>query len=251
MVLLGRPADSFDLVLVGGGLQNGLIALSALHREPTCRIALVEAESTLGGNHTWCVHAEDVPDDARAWFDPLIVKRWPGYDVCFPDLTRTLDSPYAVVSSSHFARVVGDAFSAQADWKLLTGRQAIRVDAHGVELDDGTALNGSLVIDARGPDPSGAGTRCGFQKFVGLECRTKRPHGVLRPLLMDARCSQQDGFRFFYVLPLEPDRLLIEETRFSRSITLDVPAARVAIEAYAAQAWPIAEILRVERGILP
>jgi lycopene beta-cyclase len=251
MVLLGRPDDSFDLVLVGGGLQNGLIALSALHHRPDCRIALVEAESTLGGNHTWCVHAADVPSEAHAWFDPLIVKRWPGYDVRFPNLVRTLDSPYAVVSSSHFAQVVTAAFAANSHWKLSTGKRATRIDAQAVSLDDGTTLRGSLVIDARGPDLASASTRCGFQKFLGLECRTAQPHGVLRPMLMDATCSQHDGFRFFYVLPLETDRLLIEETRFSRASSLDVSAARAGIEAYAAGAWPIVEILREERGILP
>jgi lycopene beta-cyclase len=243
--------DPFDLVLVGGGLQNGLIALSALHHDPTCRVALIEAESVLGGNHTWCVHAEDVPERARTWFEPLIVKRWSGYDVRFPNVTRTLDSPYAVVSSTHFAGVVRAAVEASAGSRLLTGKRALRIGAHAVELDDGSVQRGKLVIDARGPDPSTAGTRSGFQKFVGLELRTETAHGVPRPLLMDATCSQQDGFRFFYVLPLAEDRLLVEETRFSRSAALDVPAARAAVRAYAAGLAPVAECLREERGILP
>ena len=48
--------------------------------------------------------------------------------------------------------------------------------------------------------------RAGYQKFVGLEIRTPQPHGMVRPLLMDARVAQIDGFRFVYVLPLAPDR---------------------------------------------
>src|ERR1700755_3519680 len=88
----------FDLVLVGGGLANGLIALRALQRQGA-RVAIVEAEATLGGNHTWCVHPADAPAESRAWFEPLIVARWPEYEVCFPDLQRTLRSAYAVVSS--------------------------------------------------------------------------------------------------------------------------------------------------------
>src|SRR5438128_17995 len=91
-------ADPFDLVLVGGGLQNGLIALAALHAHPRCRIALIEASDRLGGNHTWCVHARDVSPSARVWFEPLIVQRWPSYDVRFPALARTLASEYAVIS---------------------------------------------------------------------------------------------------------------------------------------------------------
>jgi lycopene beta-cyclase len=243
--------DHFDLVLVGGGLQNGLIALSALHNNPGCRIALIEAEPELGGNHTWCVHAEDVPERARVWFERLIVKRWSGYDVRFPGFTRTLSSPYAVVTSTHFARVVRAAVGTSAGSLVLTGKRAVRISAHAVELDDGSVHHGKLVVDARGPDPAAAGSRSGFQKFVGLELRTETAHGVSRPLLMDATCSQHDGFRFFYVLPLAEDRLLVEETRFSRSAALDVPAAHSAVRAYAAGLAPIAECLREERGVLP
>ena len=64
---------SFELVLVGGGLQNGLIALASLARNPARRIALVEAGETLGGNHTWSLHAQDVPAAARAFVEPLLV----------------------------------------------------------------------------------------------------------------------------------------------------------------------------------
>jgi lycopene beta-cyclase len=246
-----RREVGFDLVLVGGGLQNGLIALSALHNSPGCRIALIEAEPALAGNHTWCVHAEDVPDSARSWFEPLIVKRWPGYDVRFPGLSRTLHSPYAVVTSTHFARVVQSALEASVGCQVLTGKRAVRIDAAAIELDDGSVVRGKLVVDARGPDASAVGSRSGFQKFVGLELETERPHGVPRPLLMDATCSQQDGFRFFYVLPLAENRLLVEETRFSRSPALDVPAARAAVQAYAASLVSVTRCLREERGILP
>jgi len=54
-----------DYLLVGGGLQSALIALALLQREPTPSIAVVEREPLLGGNHTWCFHAADVPATAR------------------------------------------------------------------------------------------------------------------------------------------------------------------------------------------
>ena len=77
----------FDVVLVGGGLQNGLIALAALRRNPKLRIAMVERDARPGGNHTWCLHAADVPAAARKPTSTLlVVARWPGYDVRFPTL---------------------------------------------------------------------------------------------------------------------------------------------------------------------
>ena len=41
--------DGFDLILVGGGLQNGLIALAVRSRWPHARIALVERGDHVGG----------------------------------------------------------------------------------------------------------------------------------------------------------------------------------------------------------
>lgn len=245
------PDEPYDLVLVGGGLQNGLVALCALHADAGCRIALVEAERRLGGNHTWCVHARDVPDSARPWFEPLVVERWAGYDVVFPDQQRTLSSAYAYVSSERFAAVVSAAFARSRGCQLITGRRAVAVGAQAVRLDDAQVLHGRLVVDARGPEPFAYAGRCGYQKFVGLEIELAGAHGLTRPIMMDARCPQRDGYRFFYVLPLTARSLLVEETRFSLSSGLDVPRGRAAVRSYAARFGAISRVLREEVGVLP
>ena len=55
----------------------------------------------------------------------------------------------------------------------------------------------------------------GWQKFVGREVRLAAPHGLERPIVMDACVDQQDGYRFVYCLPFAQDRLLIEDTYYS------------------------------------
>lgn len=248
---LADRKELFDLVLVGGGLQNGLVALSALQSGPGRRVALIEAEPRLGGNHTWCVHAADVPPDARRWFEPLVVARWPAYDVFFPDQQRTLSSAYACVSSERFESVVAGALVGQSGCRLMTGRRVVSLGRGAVTLDNGSLVRGRVVVDARGPDASAYSGRCGYQKFVGLELEFERAHGVLRPIMMDARCEQRDGFRFFYVLPLSGRRLLVEETRFSPSRRLDVPDGRAAVRDYAARFGVVCRELREEVGVLP
>jgi lycopene beta-cyclase len=109
------------------------------------------------------------------------------------------------------------------------------------------------VIDARGPGayPLRA-VRAGYQKFVGLEVRLQRPVDRSIPMLMDANVPQTDGFRFFYVLPYAPDRVLIEDTYFSDSPLLDQEGLREEVLAYAARnGYEIAEVLRTEHGVLP
>jgi lycopene beta-cyclase len=241
----------FDLVLVGGGLQNGLIALSALHNAPDCRLAMIEAGPRLGGNHTWCVHGGDVSSGAQVWFAPLVEQRWTAYDVQFPGHARTVHSSYSVVSSDRFASVVTERLAEHPRCVLLTGTKALEVGAHEVRLDNGATMHGRLVVDARGPDPSAYRGRCGYQKFLGLELVLREPHQLARPILMDATCAQLDGYRFFYVLPLGPERLLIEETRFARGPELDVAGARAAIYAYAARFGSVLECAREETGVLP
>lgn len=247
----GHSAHNFDLVLVGGGLQNGLISLASLHKDPSRRIALVETGERVGGNHTWSLHAADVPDSARPFIDPLIVARWDGYDVQFPNLSRTLSSAYAVISSERFAQVVEARLRAAPGCELLLGRRALAVDANEVRLDDGRVLRADVVIDARGPGEPSASLRAGYQKFLGRELRTRRPHGLQRPLLMDATVAQRGGFRFFYVLPLAPDRVLVEDTSFTRSPALDLPATRAAIDTYASRYGEVVECVREESGVLP
>jgi len=240
-----------DYALVGGGLQNGLIALALGAQRPGTRIALIERGSSVGGNHTWCFHAADVPERAAAWIDPLVIARWQGYDVAFPAFTRSLATPYACVSSQRLHERVVAELGASVHLSTI----AEHVDAHEVVVRDARGRRETIcarvVIDARGPDHA-TPLACGWHKFLGRELQLAARHDVQQPLLMDATVPQRDGFRFMYVLPLAADRLLVEDTYFSDGSSFDVAASRVEIERYAAaKGWRLASVAREEPGILP
>ena len=206
---MGIASSPVDLALVGGGLQNGLIALAALAARPDLRLVVLERGPTLGGDHTWCFHADDVPTAAAAWFAPLVAHRWDGYEVAFPTRRRTLTSPYAALTSARFDAVVGAALAAAPNARLVRGAEvdAVAPGRVGYRADGAWhELTATTVVDARGPQRTAADA--GWQKFVGHELALDRPHGLTRPMLMDATVAQDDGFRFSYVLPLAPDRLL-------------------------------------------
>ena len=88
-----------DHVIVGGGLQGCLLAHAIAHHRPAARVLLVERSDRLCGNHTWSFHAADIPQQTRVWFDPLVTKKWPGYFVKFPGLSRRVGIPYETISS--------------------------------------------------------------------------------------------------------------------------------------------------------
>ena len=238
----------FDTLLVGGGLANGLTALAMLDARPDARIALVERAPAAAGNHTWCFHSGDLAEEHRRFVEPLVVHRWDGYAVRFPSHERELDEPYAAVTSERLAAVLKQRLGSN----LLLGRAAIEVAPEHVVLDDGTRLRAPLVVDARGPSRFRAEGSVAWQKFVGLELELASASPITRPILMDARVPQLDGFRFVYVLPLSETRVLVEDTYFSDGPELDVGALRTRILAYALErGLAVASVGREERGVLP
>jgi lycopene beta-cyclase len=239
-----------DYALVGGGLQNGLLALALRARQPDARVAIIESSDALGGNHTWCFHAGDVTPEMATWIDPVVAVRWSGYDVAFPAYTRTLDAAYACVTSAGLAAAV-----AASGCELILASTAVEVAADHVVVRsrDGVVreVRARAVIDARGPDRADVAAT-GWQKFVGQELRLTTPHGLTRPMMMDATVEQLDGFRFMYVLPLSADRVLVEDTYFANGTHLDAMTLRERIGSYVrARGWEIAAVEREESGVLP
>ena len=238
---------SVDVILAGGGLANSLIAMRLKATRPNLRVIMLERENRIGGEHTWCHFASDVSPQIGAWLRPLIVKEWPGYDVHFPLHSRTLSTPYRAITSTRLHEVVAPIMGEDA-W---LGVDIAEVTPASATLADGRTFTAPVVIDARGPRRS-PHLVLAWQKFVGRVVRLDRPHGMTRPIVMDATVPQLDGYRFLYVLPLSPDTLMIEDTRYSDGPALDRTEIGGQIEAYAAsRGWKIAATEREEDGILP
>ena len=120
-----------------------------------------------------------------------------------------------------------------------------------VQLASGEVLHARAVIDGRGMRPSSR-LALGYQTFLGQEVRLAAPHGLSAPIIMDASVEQQGGYRFVYVLPFGPDRVLIEDTHYVDTPAWQPERLRANIRAYAAaRGWQIAELLREEHGSLP
>lgn len=250
--MTARTNGDFDYLLVGGGLGNSLIALSLFAQRPGIRVGLVEKQATLGGNHIWCFHAGDVDARAHSYVSKLVSVSWPRYEVRFPELVRTLEQPYAAVRSERLDKVVRSAFSERAGSRLFLERLAVHTTARSVTLDDGRVLHADVVIESRGPEAFAADGSAGYQKFLGLELKLRRPCPIQHPVLMDALVTQRDGFRFMYALPLAADRVLLEDTYFSDHKELDRERLEAEIIGYAANnGFDVEYVVREETGVLP
>ena len=237
---------SWDLIFVGGGLANGLIAYRLLQQQPTLRTLVIDAGAGFGGNHTWSFHETDLSPAERQWTAPLVEHRWPAYTVAFPGFVRRVDLAYCSATSERFHEVLTGAG--------VRGRFGVEVtdlSPTTVRLAEGGTLEAGAVIDGRGPGPM-RHLRFAWQKFVGREFRLRHPHRLSGPIVMDATVAQADGFRFVYVLPFAPDRLLVEDTYYADGPALDIPASRDRIDAYLNdKGWVAEAVLREETGVLP
>lgn len=237
----------WDLIFVGGGLANGLIALRLRQQRPELRVLMLEAGARPGGNHTWSFHQDDLSAEQHRWLAPLVAYRWSGYDVRFPTHRHTLPGDYFSITSERFAAAIAQAMGDG----LLTGVSAISVTPEAVTLDDGRTLTATAVIDGRGYRAS-AHLIAGRQAFLGQQWRLRQPHGLTRPILMDATVDQRGGYRFVYTLPLSPTELLIEDTHYIDRATLDSTVLRQHIAEYAQQqGWMLDRLVREEQGSLP
>jgi lycopene beta-cyclase len=238
---------TYDLILAGGGLANGLIAWRLKQLRPELSVLCIEEQPHLGGNHTWSFHEGDLTAEQHRWLQPLVVQRWAAYDVHFPQRSRRLNSGYASITSERFADVIqadlGDA--------LRTGQRITRLTPSAVVMESGEQLQALAVIDGRGVQPT-ANMVLGQQAFLGQLLRLRAPHGLTAPIIMDARVAQYEGYRFVYVLPFTADSLLIEDTHYVDQHSFSAAQLRQHVAEYAAaQGWEIAECLREEQGVLP
>jgi lycopene beta-cyclase len=236
-----------DLAIVGGGLAGGLIALALKHNRPELDVRVIEGEARLGGNHVWSFFDTDIAPEDWPIVEPLIGWRWQNYDIIFPAHRRTLEAVYNSIDSEHFDAVVRAALTPD---QILKGR-AVSVSATRITLDDQRVVEAKGVIDASGVGDF-SHLSAGWQKFVGQLLVLDRPHGLTRPIVMDASVEQLDGYRFVYCLPFSETEVFVEDTYYSDTSDLDVAAVSARVTEYAkAKGWHPARIERQESGVLP
>jgi lycopene beta-cyclase len=236
-----------DLILTGGGLSAGLIALALARYRPDISVAIVETGERFGGNHTWSSFESDLTADGRALAAPLIAHRWPDYAIRFPAIRRFFAAPYQSATSERLHA----ALMALPNLRRHLGVPVAAVSPTSVTLADQRTIEAAAVLDARGQREA-PHLDLGFQKFVGLEVELEAPHGLTGPIIMDATVDQHDGYRFVYTLPFTPTTALIEDTYYADGAALDRAGVAARVHAYAAvQGWRIARVIRDEDGVLP
>lgn len=242
------PTGTCDLAIIGGGLAGGLIALAAQRAHPDRHILLIEARPALGGNHLWSFAESDIGKADRALLAPLISFGWRSYSIVMPSWQREIADPFYSIRSDRFDTALRQIMPAGA---IICGRSAVSVTPVSVELDDGQHIDAGGVIDARGGadlallDPA-------WRKFVGYELQLAGPHSVRRARLIEIADGDSDILGFQTMLPLEADRLFVEDVRYEPDPGLDLAEhARRIFNLAAKFGWRITDSARGHAGVIP
>jgi lycopene cyclase len=183
---------------------------------------LVEHGERFGGRHVWSFFASDVASTDAWLVEPLVAARWDGYEVRFPGHSRVLSTPYRSILSENLDAALRAALPADA---LLDGAEVLEAGQERVVAGGRAGTAGGGVIDARGatamPHMAGAGSAS-----IGELLRLDHPHGLARPIVMDAWVEQTDGYRFVYCLPFSATEVFVEDTFYTDDPRLDRAAMR-------------------------
>ena len=244
-------SEMLDMIIVGAGLSGLMTAWRCLDVNPELRIEIIEMSNQIAGDHTWSFNLTDIAEDLRDWIEPFIAYRWDSYDVKFPKRKRTLDITYCTGNSETLRTCVQPHIdSGRLRVRLNTSVETLASD-HMI-LEGGERFEARCVLDARGFDPN-ENVILGYQKFVGHVIKTKQPHGVERPIIMDATVEQLGGYRFVYCLPYSETELLVEDTYYTDGPELRSQEVDARIKDYIRDSLNLNayEVLRREKGVLP
>lgn len=202
--------SSHPVVIIGAGLAGLSLAVRLIALPKPPKILLIDRRTTFERDRTWC-HWAVQPHP----FTHCVSHRWTDWTV--GDSSKTIQRSHPQFA---YERIPSDVFYREAlaqleasgqvetRWGVAINEVIETSSGVTITLADQTSIQAQHVFDSR-PNPQlPAGWR---QIFRGLEL--KGAHNANRQAtLMDFQSAGPQGIRFFYVLPLSADTLLVEDT---------------------------------------
>ena len=250
-----------DVIIVGGGLSGGLLALRLALGQPEPRILLLERSNTLGGNHTW---GFSTTGDAPEWLRPIISKTWTKFDVRFPRTDKAFDLQFHVIRSQDFNK----GLKTRLGPNIVLNCEVSQISDSHVSTRDGKVYRAPLVIDATGIHDElidigrsrYADVPCGWMKYIGFDLKVRtgtktKNDWHSNPTIFDARVPQMDGFRSFSTIPIDEETLYVQETFLSSNPNLNPHRLSRSLITYVKRlGWeldPTSPIIRQEEAVVP
>lgn len=236
------------LLIAGGGLAGSLAALAMAKARPEVPILLVEESERFGGDRIWTFYDDDLDGDDGWVLDPIVPQHWQGYYVAFPGHSRKFRAGINIVRAAALDAAVRETLRPD---QYRLGTKVVAVRDNELVLLGGEKIRADGAIDARGAANLSM-LDLGWRKYFGREYSFPQPHGVDRPVVMDATVDQADGYRFVQCLPFSDTSMLVEEVYYSDSPEIDAGEMGARLDAYLAKRrWTGGTVEREESGSAP
>lgn len=232
------------VLIAGGGIAGCMAALALARHRPEVPLLIVEEGERFGGDHFYAAFGAELADDAAAFVASIAEHRWPGFYVAFPGASRKLKGDSLGFGAAALHKAMVETLDPK-QYRLGTRIVAVREDA--LVLDGGEELKAEGALDARGAANLSM-LELLYEARLEREYRTPGPHGVDRPVLVDATMGQDGGLGYVQVLPLAADRLLIAEAMVSERGQPDEQAG-ARLDNYAAVRGWAGAIMEAERSL--
>ena len=254
---LGRVLQTdVDLLILGGGCAGLSLALRLAEAPGHCRrVTVIEARPAYVNDRSWCFWRL-----GSHRFESLVTRSWSR--VAVRSASRVVDidctlTPYQLLESSAFYEHARGVIEGKDTVRLVmdvsvAGPPRAVPGGWCVETSAG-ALTATQVIDTRPQKIPRHGDATLWQSFVGQELVCERPvFDGNRVELMDFTDAVPEAVAFTYVLPLAPNRALVETTLFDPHPCEPadlMQRQRQAVQRLCGNA-PV-HVVRTESGILP
>jgi lycopene beta-cyclase len=246
--------QQYDIIVLGAGCAGLSLVMRLLQNPATQqkKILLVDKAPKEQNDRTWCFW-----EKGTGFFESITTMQWGQLDFFSNTYCGSLDMApyrYKMIRGIDFYNHCLATIRQCPNITLLYD-EVIQYSSQMVQLGQGMLnCGGSLVFSSLYQPPAQKpGRYYLLQHFKGWMVQTEQPHfNVQRATLMDFRVSQEQGASFVYVMPLAPNRALVEYTLFTENL-LEQQQYDAALQDYIGKYLNIASytVTEVEFGVIP
>ena len=192
----------FDYVIIGGGCAGLSLAyeLEIHEKFKDKTLAIIEPRTEYKRDKTWSFW-KVVPHN----FDDCVKKNWKHFSINIPQKTKHLECdsfPYQTIDSGLFYKKTITKLKENKNISFFKNTKDVNQNKSFIFNSVPTLENNKNNI---------------WQHFCGVEIKTKEnifDDNIIN--LMDFNCEQKESVHFFYTLPFQKNRALIETTWLSK-----------------------------------
>jgi len=229
----------FDYIIIGGGCAGLSLAYELeIHKKLENKtLAIIEPRTEYKRDKTWSFWKVFEHN-----FDDCIKKNWKNFSINLPSETKHLECnnfPYQTIDSGLFYKKIINKLKKNKNISFFK-------DIKDINQNNSFIFNS--VPSLKTNDNSL------WQHFCGVEIKTKEnifDDGIIN--LMDFNCEQKGSVHFFYTLPFEKNKALVETTWLSKMSDNSLKDYDIQIKNYIEQNLKIKnyEIIYKEEGAIP